>query len=56
MRYEASYNGRVIDVEAEDEQQAVAKALHRFQAIRRLVNVWPKRLTPVSPATTGKKV
>ena len=54
MKYEASCNGRVIDIEARDEKEAVAKALHRFQAIRRLVNVWPKRLTPVPPVTASK--
>ena len=55
MKYEASYNGRVIDVDANNELEAMSKAVNRFQAIRRLVSVWPKRTTPV-PSVSSKKV
>jgi hypothetical protein len=54
MRYEASYNGRVIDVVADNEEQAMSKAIHWFQAIRGLVSVWPKRTTPVPPVSSKK--
>jgi hypothetical protein len=56
MRYEASYNGRLIDIEAKDADEAMTKALHRFQAMRHAVNVWPKRLTPVPSATSAPKI
>jgi hypothetical protein len=51
MKYEASYNGRLIDIDAKDSEEAMTKAIHRFEAIRRLVHVWPKRSKPVGPVT-----
>ncbi len=42
MKFQASYNGRIIEIEAKDEKEATYKALQRFQAVRRYVNIWKK--------------